>query len=105
MALARFKALLLLLAVAAPALANFPNAAVLARDTAPPTSFQFDVNAGAEMQTQTSEKSAPRASGAPAGEIVWVPGVRRSSAAPARPGQPGFYLLCERTPERPGARR
>jgi tRNA(Ile)-lysidine synthase len=37
------------------------------------------------------------------GEIVWVPGVRRSSAAPARPGQPGFYLHCERTPERPRA--
>jgi tRNA(Ile)-lysidine synthase len=41
--------------------------------------------------------AAPDGSG---GEIVWVPGVRRSSAAPARPGQPGFYLLCERTPER-----
>ena len=40
------------------------------------------------------------ARGAAEGEIVWVPGVRRSSAAPVRPGQPGFYLLCERTPER-----
>ena len=35
-----------------------------------------------------------------AGEIVWLPGVRRSNAAPARPGQPGFFLLCERIPER-----
>jgi tRNA(Ile)-lysidine synthase len=43
------------------------------------------------------------ARGATDGEIVWVPGVRRSSAAPARPGQPGFYLHCERTPERPRA--
>jgi tRNA(Ile)-lysidine synthetase-like protein len=47
---------------------------------------------------------AARAAAACAGdEIVWVPGVRRSSAAPARPGQPGFYLLCERTPGRHGA--
>jgi tRNA(Ile)-lysidine synthase len=44
--------------------------------------------------------AGPAARDAAAGEIVWVPGVRRSSAAPARPGQPGFYLLCERTPER-----
>jgi tRNA(Ile)-lysidine synthetase-like protein len=44
--------------------------------------------------------AGPAARGAAEGEIVWVPGVRRSSAAPARPGQPGFYLLCERTPER-----
>jgi len=52
------------------------------------------------------EIGVPRADGAAGGEIVWVPGVRRSCAAPVRPGQPGFYLLCERTSERrPGTRR
>lgn len=41
---------------------------------------------------------AGHAADAPRGEIVWIPGVRRSDAAPARPGQPGLLLLlCERT--------
>ncbi len=52
----------------------------------------------------TDPGGSPAARGAPGGQIVWVPGVRRSSAAPARPGQPGFYLLCELTPERRRAR-
>lgn len=30
------------------------------------------------------------------GEIVWIPGVRRSPAAPARPGLPGLVLHCTR---------
>jgi len=30
------------------------------------------------------------------GEIVWIPGVRRSDAATDRPGQPGVHYLCER---------
>lgn len=30
------------------------------------------------------------------GEIVWVPGVRRSSAATARPGRPEVWFSCER---------
>lgn len=30
-------------------------------------------------------------------QIVWIPGVRRSSAATARPGRPEFVYLCERT--------
>jgi tRNA(Ile)-lysidine synthase len=30
------------------------------------------------------------------GEIVWIPGVRRSDAATDRPGQPGVHFLCER---------
>ena len=55
----RLKALLVLLTVAAPALANFPSAAGLARDTAPASQYDFDLNAGAELQAQTSEKSAP----------------------------------------------
>jgi tRNA(Ile)-lysidine synthase len=33
------------------------------------------------------------------GVIVWIPGVRRSPAAPARPGEPGLDLICERLPE------
>ena len=48
MILPRFKALLLLFAAIAPALANFHDAGVLARDTAPPSQYAFDVNAGAE---------------------------------------------------------
>ena len=31
------------------------------------------------------------------GEIVWIPGVRRSPAAPARPGLPGLVLHCTRS--------
>jgi hypothetical protein len=31
-----------------------------------------------------------------AGVVVWIPGVRRSPAAPARPGEPGLDLICER---------
>lgn len=34
----------------------------------------------------------------PAGVVVWIPGVRRSPAAPARPGEPGLDLTCERVP-------
>ena len=30
------------------------------------------------------------------GEIVWIPGVRRSDAATDRPGRPGVHYLCER---------
>jgi tRNA(Ile)-lysidine synthase len=30
------------------------------------------------------------------GQIVWIPGVRRSSAATARPGRPELVYLCER---------
>jgi len=30
------------------------------------------------------------------GEIVWIPGVRRSDAATDRPGRPGVHFLCER---------
>jgi tRNA(Ile)-lysidine synthase len=52
----------------------------------------------------TSPGDAPAARGASGGQIAWVPGVRRSSAAPARPGQPGFFLLCDRIPERPARR-
>jgi tRNA(Ile)-lysidine synthase len=36
---------------------------------------------------------------APGGAIVWIPGVRRADAAPARPGEPGLLLRCERTRE------
>jgi hypothetical protein len=36
-----------------------------------------------------------------AGVIVWIPGVRRSPAAPARPGEPGLDLICERLPDVP----
>ena len=31
-----------------------------------------------------------------AGEIVWIPGVRRSDAATVRPGEPGIRYTCER---------
>jgi tRNA(Ile)-lysidine synthase len=31
-----------------------------------------------------------------AGEIVWIPGVRRSDAATDRPGRPGVPFICER---------
>lgn len=48
----------------------------------------------------TPDVGVSAAGGGAGGEIVWVPGVRRSRAAPDRPGQPGFYLLCEPTPER-----
>jgi tRNA(Ile)-lysidine synthase len=30
------------------------------------------------------------------GEIVWIPGVRRSDAASVRSGRPGLCYLCER---------
>lgn len=41
------------------------------------------------------------ATDAAGGEIVWIPGVRRSDAAPARPGRPELLLLlCERIHER-----
>jgi tRNA(Ile)-lysidine synthase len=30
------------------------------------------------------------------GEIVWIPGVRRSDAATVRPGEPGICYICER---------
>ncbi|MDB4884061.1 MAG: tRNA(Ile)-lysidine synthase [Gemmatimonadetes bacterium] len=30
-------------------------------------------------------------------EVVWIPGVRRSDAATARPGGPARYYICERT--------
>jgi hypothetical protein len=29
------------------------------------------------------------------GEIVWIPGVRRSDAATVRPGEPGLSYVCE----------
>jgi hypothetical protein len=31
-----------------------------------------------------------------AGEIVWIPGVRRSDAATDRSGRPGVRYVCER---------
>lgn len=40
------------------------------------------------------------ASDAVGGEIVWIPGVRRAPAAPARPGAPGLVLVCHRLRER-----
>jgi tRNA(Ile)-lysidine synthetase-like protein len=30
------------------------------------------------------------------GEIVWIPGVRRSDAATDRPDRPGVHFVCER---------
>jgi tRNA(Ile)-lysidine synthase len=30
------------------------------------------------------------------GQIIWIPGIRRSDAATDRPGQPGVHYLCER---------
>jgi tRNA(Ile)-lysidine synthetase-like protein len=42
---------------------------------------------------------------APGDTIVWIPGVRRADAAPARPREPGLLLRCERTREpRPSVR-
>jgi hypothetical protein len=47
------------------------------------------------------DASVIRGSDELAGVIVWIPGVRRSPAAPARPGEPGLDLICERLPDVP----
>ncbi len=55
------KVLLSLACLLSGTAAYFPgqNAPGLARDTAPASQYTFDINAGAELQTETSEKSAP----------------------------------------------
>ena len=41
------------------AAATYPAVAGLARDTAPSTSYTYDINTGSDLQIETSEKPAP----------------------------------------------
>ena len=53
------KAVVALIPLITVALANYPDAPGLARDTAPTSQYTFDINTGPELQTETSEKLAP----------------------------------------------
>ena len=55
----RFTAVVAFTWIVTAAYADYPDAPGLARDTAPTSQYTFDINAGFDLQSQTSEEAAP----------------------------------------------